>query len=81
MDDNINEQCDVGTYLNSIPKLVSDQLNDFFMKKISLEEVKKAIFSMDGDKALELNGFLSFFFQHFWEILKMDLWEMVEEER
>lgn len=46
-----------------------------------MDEVKLTIFSMKGGKALGLDCFLPSFFQKIWEVLKKDIWEMVEEVR
>lgn len=46
-----------------------------------MEEVKDALFSLGGDKALGLDGFSSLFFQRLWGVLTNDLWEVVEESR
>ncbi|XP_059067486.1 uncharacterized protein LOC131858304 [Cryptomeria japonica] len=51
------------------------------MKPIQFEEVQKAVFSMVGDKAPGPNGFPTFLYQTFWDIVGKDVWDMVEESR
>lgn len=42
----------------------------------SEEEVKKAVFQMDHNKAAGPNGFPAEFYQNFWDVIKSDLLEM-----
>lgn len=51
--------------INSIPRSIREEENDWILGKISEEEVKKAVFSMKAFKAPGPNGFLTAFFQHF----------------
>ena len=65
--------------LNCIPHLVSSSMNRDLLKPIMLEELEKVVFSMKKGKALGPDGFPIEFFQEFWEIIKFDLLEFVQE--
>ncbi|XP_057859032.2 uncharacterized protein LOC131067882 [Cryptomeria japonica] len=67
--------------LNVIPELITDAQNQTLMKPILFEEVRNAVISMEGDKAPGLDGFPAFFFQTFWEIVGVEVWEVVEDSR
>ncbi|XP_059066322.1 uncharacterized protein LOC131857643 [Cryptomeria japonica] len=67
--------------LNVIPELITDAQNQSLMKPIQFEEVRKAVFSMEGDKAPGPDGFSTFFFQTFWEVVGFEVWEVVEESQ
>ncbi|XP_057864503.2 uncharacterized protein LOC131072395 [Cryptomeria japonica] len=63
--------------LNVISDLIIEAQNQALMKPIQFEEVRKAVFSMAGDKAP--GGFLMFFYQTLWDIIGKDVWAVVEE--
>lgn len=68
-------------FLNHIPSIITVKSNRFYARKFQWRKLKIPFFSMKGDKAPGLDGFPPSFFQIFWEIVKMDIWEMVEEAR
>lgn len=65
--------------LNCIPPLVSDEMNDALVRPILLSELEEVVFHMKKGKAPGPNGFPIEFFQEFWEIIKFDLLEVVQE--
>ncbi|XP_059073688.1 uncharacterized protein LOC131874365 [Cryptomeria japonica] len=67
--------------LNVIPKLITATQNQALMKPIQVEEVRNAVFSMEGDKAPRSDGFPTFFYQNLWEVVGFEVWEVVEESR
>lgn len=60
-----------------IPNLVSNEDNDLLSKLPSMEEIKNAVFSMNGNGAPGPNGFGGFFYQHFWDIIAKDVYNAV----
>ncbi|XP_057871389.2 uncharacterized protein LOC131077832 [Cryptomeria japonica] len=64
--------------LDSIPCLVSDEMNGALLGPILLLELEKVVFSMKKGKAPGPDGFPIEFFQEFWEIIKFDLLEVVQ---
>ena len=51
----------------------------FLIQEVSEEEIKKALFEMDDNKAPEVDGFNAFFFKNTWDIIKHDLLEVIKE--
>ena len=45
----------------------------------SPEEIKRATFVLGAEKALELDGFLVYFFQKFWSIINNDLTDLCQD--
>lgn len=56
-----------------MPTVLSTEENEELVQMVTEEEVHIAMFSMKACKSLGLDGFLSAFFQHFWEIIKLAL--------
>ena len=67
--------------LDNIPNLVSDHCNRMLLRPVTLEEVKCAIDSMIPDKASGPDGFTANFFHYFWDMIKGEVWAIVEESR
>jgi hypothetical protein len=55
------------------PPPVSDSKNEILTANFIIEEVKKAVFNMEHNKAPGPDGFPAEFYQVFWEIIKFDL--------
>ena len=51
------------------------------MKAITLKEVEEAVFQMKEGTALGLDGFIVNFFHLFWEMVKMDVWKIMEKSK
>ena len=72
------EQVDPNSYpLSEIPNLINDDDNLLLNSPISIHEIKKALFKMDPDKAPGPDGFTSWFYISYWDIIKNDLYRMV----
>ena len=70
------EQQDI---LDCIPHLVSPEMNAILLSPILLPELEKVVFNMKKGKAPGPDGFPIEFFQEFWEIIKYDLLDVVQE--
>lgn len=64
-----------------IPQAISPRMNTILEAKITKEEVKKALFDMDLDKAPGLDGFSAKFLQVCWPIVEKDLLKMVQKSQ
>jgi hypothetical protein len=62
---------------DDIPQVSNDE-NTFLNAPFTEEEIRKAVFEMEHNKAPGPDGCLAEFYQHFWEVIKADLLEMFE---
>ncbi|WJX12769.1 hypothetical protein P8452_03227 [Trifolium repens] len=60
-----------------IPSLVTDNLNALLTVLPSHSEIKSVVFALNRDSAPGPDGFGAFFFQHYWEIVKNDVFNAV----
>ena len=51
------------------------------MRPIEQEEVKEAVMQMEKGSAPGPDGFTVDFYQFFWDLVKEEVWEIVEESR
>jgi hypothetical protein len=58
---------------------VSHEENELLTRPFSMDEVQDAIFQMEHNKALGLDGFSAEFYQACWEIIKNDLMALFRE--
>ena len=72
---------DTAEITKNIPKLVTPEHNAMLMRTIEQEEVEEAIFQMEQGNAPGLDGFTIHFFQNSWDLVKEEIWEVVEESR
>eukprot|EP00253_Pinus_taeda_P012568 PITA_12568 len=60
---------------------VTEDHNLLLLKPISLQEVENVVHQLKTGKAPGPDGFTSNFFQHFWDLVKWEVWQVVEESR
>ena len=65
--------------LVTIPPILQVHHNSMLKAIPSLEEIHQALFSLPGDKAPGLDGFPTFFFQVFWNVVKKDVAKVVQD--
>ena len=65
------------TRTEDIPQ-VSNEENTFLNSPFTEEEIKKAVFQMEHNKAPRPDGFPAEFYQHFWDAIKTDLIELFQ---
>eukprot|EP00253_Pinus_taeda_P032855 PITA_32855 len=66
---------------SNIPKLVTDQHNQMLLKPVDLQEVDSTVKQLKSGKAPGPDGFTSNFFHHFWELIRQEVLQVVEESR
>eukprot|EP00253_Pinus_taeda_P031207 PITA_31207 len=64
-----------------IPKIITEDHNNKLLQSISLQEVEEAMAQLKDGKAPGPDGFTTNFFHEFWELIKTEVWELVEESR
>jgi len=62
-----------------IPALVTPEQNSALTRPITQEEVDQAIKAMPAGKAPGPDGFTTDFFHHCWDLIREDVWAVVEE--
>jgi hypothetical protein len=70
-------QVETNSLLANIPNLVSDAENNQLTQEITEDEIHKAIWSLEPDKASGPDGFPIRFFRYFWDVIKWDLKKML----
>jgi len=65
--------------LSNIPKSISEEHNQLLLRPVDLQEVEEAVHQLKVGKAPGPDGFTSNFFHHFWDLIKMEVWKVVEE--
>lgn len=59
--------------------MISAEDNAFLTAPFSLEEIKDAIWSCDSDKSSRPDGFNFNFYKKFWELLKHEVYDFIQE--
>jgi hypothetical protein len=62
-----------------IPNLITTEINSLLTILPSHLEIKAAVFSLNKDSAPGPDGFGAYFFQHFWDIIHLDVINAVLE--
>ena len=70
---------DIEIITSQIPSFVSRKQNQMLMNSISLQEVQEVVFQMKEGTSHGPDGFTVNFFHHFWEMIKIDVWNIVEQ--
>jgi hypothetical protein len=65
--------------VRTIPKLVTEEENNMLIRLPLREEIKAAIFDLNGDGAPGPDGFGGHFYQFFWDIVGSDVVNSVQE--
>ena len=65
----------------AFPKVVTNQENSDLMKLFSLEEIQKVVQTFPPDKAPRQDGFMTLFYQKYWDVIGWDLLLALEESR
>lgn len=64
-----------------ILRMVTSEHNAILMHPIDREEVEEAVMQMDKGTTPDPDGFTVDFFQQFWDLVKEEVWEIVEDSR
>ena len=77
----IDRQPTIDKISQLIPRLVTAEHNQMLLRPVSLHEVETAMAQAKDGKAPGPDGFTSNFFHHFLDLIKMEVWQLVEESR
>jgi len=77
----INRAEAIDNITKHIPRVIIEDHNTLLLKPVSLQEVESAVNQLKAGKAPGPDGFTANFFQHFWELIKWEVWQVVEESR
>ena len=75
----VNNCVDNGLVAKVIPSLVSMEENAALIAMPLFEDIKNAVFDMNADGAPGPDGFGGPFFQHFWDIVGVDVVNSVQD--
>lgn len=64
--------------LEHVLTLISKEMNSHLTMPPSNEEIMKFVFSFLLDIAPSLYGFSTLFYQHFWDLIKKDMFRMID---
>jgi hypothetical protein len=64
-------------FLEAVPSRTFPFMNQQLEAKISIQEIKEALFDMESDKAPGPDGFTARFLQTCWQIVEKDLYKMI----
>jgi len=78
---NEERERDIVEITRHIPKLVTPEHNVMLIRIIECKEVEEAVIQMEKGKAPGPDGFTTDFFQSCWDLVKEEMWEVVEESR
>lgn len=77
----INRMPAINKVIKNIPRIITEEHNSLLLKPINLEEVEEAMWNLKEGKAPGPDGFTSNFFHKFWDLIKEEVWQVVEESR
>lgn len=78
---NIDRLSAIEKILQNIPKLITEEHNLLLLQPIQMQEVENTTKKLKAGKAPGPDGFTSDFFRHFWDLIQMEVWQVVEESR
>lgn len=64
---------------HNVPKLIMEEHNELLLHPILTQEVDTAMSQLKEGKAPGPDGFTTTFFHNFWELIKLEVWQVVEE--
>jgi len=76
-----NREAKIRTITQHIPRIITEEHNNKLMQPTSLKEIEEAMNQLKDGKAPGSDGFTANFYHEFWELIKEEVWELVEESR
>lgn len=76
-----NREVAIRAITQHIPRIITEEHNNKLLQPTSLKEIEEAMNQLKDGKAPGLDGFTANFYHEFWELIKEEVWELVEESR
>ena len=77
----IDRQLAIERITKNVPKIITKEHNQLLLRPVSPQEVDLAMKQLKEGKAPGPNGFTTTFFHKFWDLIKEEVWMVVEESR
>lgn len=71
----------INEILQHIPRIITEEHNQCLLRLVTMMEVELALTQLKDDKGSGPDGLTSNFYHHFWDLIKEEVWKMVEESR
>lgn len=71
----------INEILKHILKLIMKEHNQLLLRPVTILQVEEASKQLKDGKVSGPDGFTSNFYHHFWDLIKVDVWNVVEESR
>ena len=81
IEDNNDRDRYIAQIIDLIPRKVTREDNEMLNSPIPMQEVEEVVNKMAKGKALGIDGLTSNFFHLFWDLIKKEVWAIVEESR
>ena len=76
---NIECQPSINKITQHIPRIITEDHNQMLLRPVTMQEVDQDMSQLKDGKASGLDGFTWNFFHFFWEKIKLEVWDLVEE--
>ena len=73
-----DRQHDIKKITQQISRVATQEHNEMMKKPLDIQEVEEAMNQMTVGKVSGLDGFTTNFFHYFWDLIKQEVWEIVE---
>ena len=75
----IDRQSAIEKITQNVPKIITEEHNQLLLRPVLTQEVDLAMKQLKEGKAPGSDGFTTTFFHKFWDIIKEEVWLVVEE--
>ena len=79
IEDQANTKKDIEKINPLILSVVTQKHNEIMIKARDTQQVEEAMHQMMLGKVPSPDGFMTNFFHYFWDLIKQEVWEIVEE--
>lgn len=76
-----NRQPAINEIFQHIPRIITEEHNQLLLRPVTLTEVEEASNHLKVGKAPRPDGFTSKFYHHLWDLIKVAVWNVIEESR